>query len=54
MDGFANWQKLYFATGRLRDVKSDLPTLGVQPVLLEDWLKGRVHLFMPAKELCLP
>ncbi|GAQ89894.1 hypothetical protein KFL_005740050 [Klebsormidium nitens] len=48
--GFYDWLRLYFLTGKLADVKSDLPLLGVQPTRFEDWLRARSSLFEGADE----
>jgi hypothetical protein len=43
--GFYDWLRLYFLTGKLVTVKSDLPSLGVQPTSFGDWLRSRKGLF---------
>lgn len=43
--GFYDWLRLYFLTGKLVTVKSDLPSLGVQPTSFGDWLRARKDRF---------
>eukprot|EP00897_Mesotaenium_endlicherianum_P007499 jgi/Mesen1/6778/ME000348S06044 len=45
-EGFYDWMQLYFVSGRLKDVVSDLPGLGITPTRLQDWLEDRKHDFM--------
>lgn len=43
--GFYDWMEMYFMTGRLSEVESDLPGMGIKPLLLGQWIEQRIDDF---------
>ena len=43
--GFYDWIDMYLMTGRLREVVSDLPSMGIEPLLLGQWIEQRIDDF---------
>ncbi|GJP34574.1 hypothetical protein CLOM_g19006 [Closterium sp. NIES-68] len=51
-EGFHDWMRLYYTTGRFKEVMSDLPLLGIRPVSFGEWMDRHVGEFL-AKSDCL-
>eukprot|EP00271_Cylindrocystis_brebissonii_P011896 TRINITY_DN29901_c0_g1_i1.p1 TRINITY_DN29901_c0_g1~~TRINITY_DN29901_c0_g1_i1.p1 ORF type:complete len:301 (-),score=24.83 TRINITY_DN29901_c0_g1_i1:1239-2141(-) len=45
-EGFYDWLELYYITGRLGNVQSDLVLLHVEPTTFHDWLQARRQDFL--------